>query len=103
MAKDLTKIAQNAEKYGNDSELSAVIRETANQIENNNKSIAQLNQQNKEIIEALKAKGVDVPTFKFLLSQKGKPKTQIENELESLEEISDSATKIFKTKGVIVD
>lgn len=98
MAKDLTKIAQNAEKYKNDPETAKIIRVAAEQIENNNMQVAQLNQQNKDIIDAIKAKGIDVPTFKLLLNEKGKQKDQRELEIENLEEISESAEKIFKNK-----
>lgn len=95
----LNKMAQNAQDYKNNEEITKFIRSATDEIEKYERQIVDIKQQIKDIHEAVKSKGIDLPTFKYLMEQKQVNKEVHENELEVLEELKESSDKIYKTKN----
>lgn len=95
----LNKMAQNAQDYKNNEEITKFIRSATDEIEKYERQMVDLKQQIKDIHEAVKAKGIDLPTFKYLMEQKQVNKEVHENELEILEELKESSDKIYKNKN----
>lgn len=96
MSEKQQKLLEKMEEYKNDKETSATIREAVKQIQTNNVGLDQLKQQNKDIMQSIKDKGIDMPTFNFLLKESNKPEEFRDSEINLLEEATDAINKIFK-------